>query len=64
MRLGYKDVLGGNVMEFKKTDSRKDLFNSNTDYSQRFFDNVNGLGYVYLVRIKGNKVRKIAYRGF
>lgn len=66
MRLGYKDVLGGQVMEFKKEQPNYELGfkKDNTQYVSRFFDNVRGLGCVYIVRIKGNKVRKISYRGF
>ena len=64
MRLGYQDKTGGKIYEFKKVDSRKDLFNSNADYAQRFFNDVKGLGHVFLVRIKGNNVRRIASRTF
>lgn len=64
MRLGYKDILGGHIYEFKKIDTRKDLFNSNTDYAKRFFEEIKGLGCVVLVKIKGNKVRRIASRNF
>lgn len=64
MRLGYQDKTGGLIHEFKKRDGRKDLFNGNADYVGRFFDDVKGLGNVFIVLIKGNKVRRIASRTF
>jgi hypothetical protein len=62
MRLGYQDMTSGFVYEFKKVDTRKDLFSSNADYVRRFFEDVKGLGRVFIVRIKGGNIRRISKR--
>lgn len=66
MRLGYQDKTGGKVYEFKKKGlSFGGLFNINTaDYAKHFFSEIEGLGNVYIVKIKGNKLRRIASRTF
>lgn len=67
MRLAFKDREGGQIYELpKKGHKRDDLFAHEpvSDYVLRFFGEVRGLANVHIYRIKGNKVKKIATRGY
>lgn len=61
MKLGYIDKVNNKTIYYMpKKDGRKDLLNreSSLDYAKRFFNEIQGLGNVYLIfngRIIGNR---------